>query len=339
MENHRETIIIWVDSDPNVYHSARLLRAQNWRVVCFNETSDALKALNDGDLHAKNIHCIITSMMERGGRKERGCINGLEMIDEMKTIWRQMNISPSPLTAVISLTADIEKCKAHGVDIVVHGDYTKLQHEVIDQLTKHLKNPNRIILIGIAGPSGCGKTTYSNHLAEYLQSPFPPITLDRFFKEPISIDHPVLGRVKNLEQPETIDINAFLTLLNDVKNQRERSNVVVIVEGFLLFALSDDVTSMFDIRIFLNSTQDRCRMQRFRRANRIDPTISDSQVNITEKFSQWYDHLVWPEYLKRCNQQKTKADKVFELDDYQNRNYTKLDAYINNRLDELILNP
>jgi uridine kinase len=206
-----------------------------------------------------------------------------------------------------------------------------------------------VILIGIAGPSGCGKTTYAKHLAEYLNSPFLPVSLDNFFTSPINIDHPILGRLRSLEQPESININGFLTLLHEIKSQRERaplqrSNVVmeknktiyVVAEGFLLFALSNDVTSMFDIRIFLSSTQDRCRMQRFRRDTRVNPKLHDSQVTITDQFSRWYDNLVWAEYLKRCDLQMANSEKVFKPEEYQNGEYAKLDAYIGKRLKEIV---
>ncbi|CAF0960197.1 unnamed protein product [Rotaria sordida] len=139
-------------------------------------------------------------MMERDGRRERGLLNGLEMLDAMKSIWRQTNVKHCPLMAVISLTADVEECKKHGVDIVVHGNHNDLQHQVINQLNSRLNRryDERVILIGIAGPSGCGKTTYSKHLANHLRSPFLPISLDRFFTPPIYIDHPILGNIKRL---------------------------------------------------------------------------------------------------------------------------------------------
>lgn len=112
--------------------------------------------------------------------------------------------------------------------------------------------------------------------------------------------------------------------------------IYVVAEGFLLFALSDDVTSMFDIRIFLNSTQVRCRMQRFRRDAQVNPKLRDSDVVVTNKYSQWYDDLVWAEYLKRRHLQMAKVDKVFELEEYQKKKYTNIDAYINSRLKELV---
>lgn len=79
-------VIIWVDSDENL--SPVSLRKANYHVVTFNETADALKYLsNDGN--CGNVVCIITSMMERGGRKERGLLNGLQMIDRIRIIWKE----------------------------------------------------------------------------------------------------------------------------------------------------------------------------------------------------------------------------------------------------------
>ncbi|MCC7515689.1 MAG: hypothetical protein IT212_13450, partial [Bacteroidia bacterium] len=151
------------------------------------------------------------------------------------------------------------------------------------------------------------------------------MSLDNFFTKPIYIDHPILGRIQSLEQPETLNINAFMISLRQIKREwartpfdqfnpvAEKSDpICIVVEGFLLFALSNDVTSMFDIRIFLDSTQADCRMQRFRRQTKVDPAVSDSQVTIATKFSQWFDNLVWPEYLQRRGLQIANAEKVFK---------------------------
>jgi hypothetical protein len=62
------------------------------------------------------------------------------MLDEMKIIWKKAGISYSPLIAIISLTADVQKCKEHGADIVVFGDHNKLLLQVIDQLNKRLNS-------------------------------------------------------------------------------------------------------------------------------------------------------------------------------------------------------
>jgi hypothetical protein len=128
--------IIWVDSNVDINKSTGPLQAQNWRVACFNETADALNALEEGYLNLQKIDCVITSMMERGGRRQRGLVNGLEMLERITTIWKKAGITPKPLFAVISATGDVEECKKYGVEIVVIGNYKTLQNKVIDQLNK-----------------------------------------------------------------------------------------------------------------------------------------------------------------------------------------------------------
>jgi len=215
-------------------------------------------------------------------------------------------------------------------------------------MTTSLNQP-QVIFIGIAGPSGCGKTTYAAHLIDHLHSPLYPIELDHFFIRRISINHPILGRIFSDEEPDTLFIEGLLTLLRQIKHEPERITryhrndisikdskyIFVVVEGFLLFALSDELTNMFDIRIFFESTQSQCRMRRYRRQCKIQETISDDQIIIPNKFQQWFDHLVWDEYLKRRDLQILKAEKIFQSEEYQDRQYTQLDHYIDKRLKEI----
>jgi hypothetical protein len=137
-----EASIIWVDSDPNIRQSTGLLEAQSWRVACFNETADALNALREGLIKPTKINCVITSMMERGGRRERGLLNGLQMLESMKIIWKDA-CSYCPLIAIISLTADEQECKEHGASIVVFGDRNKMLRQVIDLLNKSPNSEHR----------------------------------------------------------------------------------------------------------------------------------------------------------------------------------------------------
>ncbi|CAF3436859.1 unnamed protein product [Rotaria sp. Silwood2] len=126
--------IIWVDCDPNIYDSTILFRNENWKVWCFNATRDATEALQTDQISPANVRCIITSMMERTGGRERGLRNGLEMLDDMKLIWKRNKLSCSPLIAIISRKTDVQKCKEHGAEIVVIGDRAKLQRDIITRL-------------------------------------------------------------------------------------------------------------------------------------------------------------------------------------------------------------
>ncbi|MCC7515688.1 MAG: hypothetical protein IT212_13445 [Bacteroidia bacterium] len=138
MSIYPQISIIWVDSDPNIYRSTDLFQDQNWNVICFNETADVLNALRGKNLKLENIKCVITSMMERDGRRERGLLNGLQMLDEMKRIWNQTRLRYRPLMVVNSLTADVNLCKEHGIDIFVVGNRNLVQKQVIDRLNTHL---------------------------------------------------------------------------------------------------------------------------------------------------------------------------------------------------------
>ncbi|CAF1007127.1 unnamed protein product [Adineta ricciae] len=207
-----------------------------------------------------------------------------------------------------------------------------------------------VIFIGIAGPSGCGKTTYAKHLVHRLQSPFIVIGLDDFFYCTKTIEHPILGRIRSFEEPETLHVESLVNLLQSLKQHPEnvtryrrgdisltdKKYIYVVVEGFLLFGLSDKLTSMFDVRIFFDSNMAECRLRRFRRRSKIASQVPDDQVQVTTDFQQWFDYLVWEEYLKRRDLQMSKAEKIFHSDQYRNRDYTQLDDYLDARLIEII---
>jgi uridine kinase len=208
----------------------------------------------------------------------------------------------------------------------------------------------QVILIGIAGPSGCGKTTYAKHLTNRLQSPFYLIQLDQFFYRETMINHPILGELQSLETPDTLDSASLLTLLRSIKQHPDKltryhredasikgkKHIHVVVEGFLLFALSHELTAMFDIRIFFDSAMSHCRIKRYRRRARIDERVPDEQVILPEEYQQWFEHLVWDEYLKRRDLQMSTADKIFHSNEYQNWQYAPLDSYIDQRSKEIV---
>jgi uridine kinase len=208
-----------------------------------------------------------------------------------------------------------------------------------------------VIFIGIAGPSGCGKSTYAKHLADHLHSPLYPIVLDHFCIDPLIVNHPILGQIESYEQPDCFNINDFSNLLNQIKQNpklitryhrediliNENETIFIIIEGFLLFALSDQITNLFDIKIFLDSTLSECRVQRYRRRNKIDQTIPNETIIVTEQFQQWFDYLVWDEYLKRRDLQLSKAEKIFYSNEYQQKQYISLDDYIAQRVREIIM--
>ncbi len=128
------TTVLWVDSDPNIEKSAYFLKEKNFNVVCFNETKDCVDFIENNS--GSDICCIITSMMERGGRKERGLMNAFEMIQRIKEIWKR---SYSPFLVMITTSADEQACKDIGFDVIVYYDRLEMQKIVSERLFKESK--------------------------------------------------------------------------------------------------------------------------------------------------------------------------------------------------------
>ena len=120
------SLIIWVDSDPYVSSSASPLRELGCDLKFFNETQDCLDYITTNS--HENIFCIITSMMERDGRKEKGLMNAFEMVNQIRLNWRR---SYSPFLVMITCSADRQQCLDLGFDIVVYGDRKKMQDIII----------------------------------------------------------------------------------------------------------------------------------------------------------------------------------------------------------------
>eukprot|EP01120_Amphizonella_sp_Union-15-10_P011606 TRINITY_DN4968_c0_g2_i1.p1 TRINITY_DN4968_c0_g2~~TRINITY_DN4968_c0_g2_i1.p1 ORF type:complete len:363 (-),score=46.48 TRINITY_DN4968_c0_g2_i1:50-1138(-) len=131
--SENQEVIIWVDSDPNVAKSS-FLQKEGFKVLFYNETAEAIKFLSKSASNCLRTKCIITSMMERGGRKERGLLNGIQMIQKISQLFKENQISVAPLLAIVTLTADREICNENGIEICVYGDRKHLQDTVLERL-------------------------------------------------------------------------------------------------------------------------------------------------------------------------------------------------------------
>lgn len=120
--------ILWVDSDPNISDSAGPLCKLDCQLRFFNETQDCLDYIINKNQDP--IFCIITSMMERGGRKEKGLMNAFQMINQIRYNWKR---SYSPFLVMITCTADVQQCKDFGFDVIVHGDRNRMMNIVIQR--------------------------------------------------------------------------------------------------------------------------------------------------------------------------------------------------------------
>jgi len=125
--------IVWVDSDPHV--GAAQFESAGAKVHLYNETAEALAGFGKEYPVDEKLVCIITSMMRRGGRAEKGLLDGLGMLDTMRfRLQLDGNVSVRPILGVISMTADEQECKDHGVDVLVMGGRTQFMKKILHVL-------------------------------------------------------------------------------------------------------------------------------------------------------------------------------------------------------------
>ena len=160
----------------------------------------------------------------------------------------------------------------------------------------------QVLFIGVSGPTGSGKSTIAAALSEKLASPLRPISADFFFKIPGSTgfgscnlqplhtcwEHPdsvnhtlLLKRLRTIKQllatatviPEVVLKGTILrgkrklnvNKGNDIGKYFGKDTIVVVVEGFLLFA-DKNVTAFLDYCLFLNINWETGDQSQHRRA-------------------------------------------------------------------------
>lgn len=157
-------------------------------------------------------------------------------------------------------------------------------------------------IIGISGQSGSGKSHFSHILLNHYNTPFYPIQMDWFFKEP---------RKEILEVPEAIDSELFINQIKKLKNNLEngliynkitisnsvinlqlssfnfKNELYIIIEGFLLFYWKE-IVDLCDIRYIIECKYEICRDRRyFRDCNEVHK----------KEFDKWYKNIVYKYYL------------------------------------------
>ena len=140
------------------------------------------------------------------------------------------------------------------------------------------------VLIGIAGGTGSGKTTVASKIVEQLppgralliqhdsyyrdRSALPPAERDRLnFDEPDALENDRLAadlRRLRAGDPITCPIYDFATHTRRAESRPLVPHPVVIVEGILLFAV-EEVRSLFDLRLFVDTPDDVRLLRRIKR--------------------------------------------------------------------------
>ena len=140
-----------------------------------------------------------------------------------------------------------------------------------------------MLIIGIAGGSGSGKTAITNRLKEHFGSSVTVISHDSYYRSTsaltekeragLNYDHPnafdtqlLAEHIKTLLQGREVDIPVY-----DYKThqrlsctQRIEPSEVLIVEGILIFE-NEELCSLFDIKIYVDTDADIRLARRIRR--------------------------------------------------------------------------
>eukprot|EP01083_Nonionella_stella_P205315 747771_1 len=193
--------IIWVDCSPKVAKQATEIINAGYELQYFNETQDCIDYIQKY-LKQKRIVGVITSMMESGGRKQKGLRNGTAMITYIKT-----NLVPSmlcnPVFAICSASVNKHECMIkYGLDIVIKSsDSRNPRKDVQIKLLKQLKS-SPIHRIGTYSAYGTPLHLFSAeqlcyHIKEWVVNDID-YKLHRSQTKQIFLNHQVSGAVINV---------------------------------------------------------------------------------------------------------------------------------------------
>ncbi|CAL1150188.1 unnamed protein product [Cladocopium goreaui] len=126
--------VLWCDSDPEILRSCDVLRGSGMQVQAFQEPEALLQQYLR---KPQEVLCIMTSMMQGNGRKERNAMNGYDLLEAMQRAAAARRLPP-PLRVMISCTAEEVAARHAGADIVVLGNRIKAQNLVVTKLRKSM---------------------------------------------------------------------------------------------------------------------------------------------------------------------------------------------------------
>ena len=146
--------------------------------------------------------------------------------------------------------------------------------EEFDKIVKNIRNcKTDVYLIGIAGPPGCGKTTIGKMLEKTLENSIL-LPLDGYHKYLVDLDE---NQKKRRGSPETFNLIKFKEDILKLKiNKRglfpdfdhakkdpeenkievKETHKFIIIEGLYLFLNELNIVNLFDIKIFVECSDD-----------------------------------------------------------------------------------
>ncbi|ARV07861.1 uridine kinase [Polaribacter sp. SA4-10] len=201
-----------------------------------------------------------------------------------------------------------------------------------------------MLIIGIAGGTGSGKTTVVNQIINQLPTDeVCVISQDSYYKETnnlsyderrkINFDHPraidfdlIVAHLKALKSGKTIDqpVYSFVTHNRTEDTVKTHPRKVVIVEGILIFN-SEELRSLFDIKIFVHADTDERLIRRVKR------DITERGRDINEVLNRYQDTLK-PMHQQFIEPTKNFADIIIPNDRHNTVAIDIVRTVINERL-------
>ena len=185
-----------------------------------------------------------------------------------------------------------------------------------------------MLIIGIAGGTGSGKTTVVNQIINELPADeVCVISQDSYYKATDDLSYEERTKI-NFDHPRAIDFDLLIEHIADLKDgkiieqpiysfvthNRTKDTVkthprkVVIVEGILIFN-SEQLRSLFDIKIFVHADTDERLIRRVRR------DISERGRDIDEVLNR-YQSTLKPMHQQFIEPTKNFADLIIPNDRY-----------------------
>ena len=185
-----------------------------------------------------------------------------------------------------------------------------------------------MLIIGIAGGTGSGKTTVVNQIINELpadevcvisQDSYYKATDDLSYEErtKINFDHPraidfdlLIRHIADLKAGKIIEqpVYSFVTHNRTTDTVKTHPRKVVIVEGILIFN-SEELRSLFDIKIFVHADTDERLIRRVRR------DITERGRDIDEVLNR-YQTTLKPMHQQFIEPTKNFADLIIPNDRY-----------------------
>jgi len=127
--------VLWCDSDIQIERSATAFKDAGLEVRAFSNPEDLLEEyqLRLQEHFATDVVAVVSSMMESGGRKEKGLMNAFGLFAACRAAIYKAGRRVS-VFGVISMSADPELAYASGADVCVLGNREQMQKQVLLKL-------------------------------------------------------------------------------------------------------------------------------------------------------------------------------------------------------------